>query len=89
MLQAAFSDIFPIPQGLTRKVCLMHSDEVRTQRSGKIAKTLRDTANFDCRGVASDSEYLWIHLRPRSLRQPKLASIAAEDTLEMDSKPSG
>ena len=54
-----------------------HSNEVATQRSGKIAKTLRDTANFIYRCVAlalpkpsakrrSDLEYLGIHLRPCS-----------------------
>ncbi|OGY99609.1 MAG: hypothetical protein A2945_03115 [Candidatus Liptonbacteria bacterium RIFCSPLOWO2_01_FULL_52_25] len=34
-----------------------YSDEVITKRSGKIAKTLRDTANFARHCVASDSEY--------------------------------
>ena len=86
MLQAAFSDMFSALQGATRKLCWMHCDEVVTQRSGNRAKTLRDTADFNRRCVASDSEYLWIHFRPCSLRQLKLARIAAEDTFEMGSR---
>ncbi len=42
-------------------------------------------ANFARRGVASDLEYLKIHLRPHFLRRTKLARIAAEDTFEMGS----
>jgi len=87
MLQAAFSDIFTIPRGATREVYWTYSDRVATKRSKKIAKTIRDTVNFICRRVASDSEYPNTP-RPRSLRQTKLTSIAAEDTFEMGSKGS-
>ena len=85
MLQAAFSDISSVPLGATRKVYWTYSDRVATKRNVKIAKTLRDTVNFSCRCVASGSEYLLIHLYPRSLRQTKLTGIAAEDILKTKS----
>ena len=85
MLQAAFSAIFSAPQGVTRKVWFLPLQRGATPRSGKIAKTLWDMANFARRGVASDLEYLKIHLRPHFLRRTKLARIAAEDTFEMGS----
>lgn len=44
-------------------------------------------ANFAFLCVDSSSTYQVIRLRPRSLRQAKLARIATEDTFEMGSRP--